>query len=197
MSRQALSLLAGAAVAVFLAACGGGGNGTSGSQGGEAAKITHEQWMAVSTDSTKDEVTGKLGKPQTATTYSGLTDSVSYQGPPGVIATFTFDPDTGKFMSKDWVESTHSKTTVSASEFARVSNGMTEQQVENLLGVPSLREEYLTTGTISGTGQSITPGTLQRCVWYVWTPNSPNAASVCFDQAGKVNQTQHTSPAPA
>jgi outer membrane protein assembly factor BamE (lipoprotein component of BamABCDE complex) len=197
MSRQALSLLAGAAVAASLAACGGGGNGTSGTQSGEAAKITHAQWTAVSTDSTKDQVIGELGKPQSEHVYPGLTDSISYQGPPGVGATFTFDPDNGKFKSKDWMEQTYSKTTVGAAQFGRVSNGMTEQQVESLLGVPRLREEYLTTGTFGASGQEVTPNTLDRCIWYEWTPNSQYAASICFDQAGKVNQAQHTTPAPA
>ena len=141
-------------------------------------------------DATKEQVLGKFGDPQYETEYAGLTDSVNYATTSvDTTATFSFDTDSEKLKSKNWSETTGSEVKIDAAGFGKVSNGMTEQRVEKILGLPFQREDEVSTFTVGRFGKAPI-GTLPHCIWYGWA-HSPYAATVCFDRAGKVERKQH------
>jgi hypothetical protein len=199
------ALAAAAALTLTLAACGGGDDDDSGDGGGGGGtgKITRQQWESVDLDATKDEVLDEFGDPRDEAEYEGMTYTANYAatdsqygGDVGAAVAFTFDPDSSEFVSKEWMETFDPHATIDASLFAKVSNGMSEEQVESILGQPAIITDGVTTLSFGVSGESVEPGVPEHCLSYVWR-NSDFAASVCFDESGKAISKDHSTANPA
>jgi outer membrane protein assembly factor BamE (lipoprotein component of BamABCDE complex) len=197
------ALAAFAALTLTLAACGGGDDGDSGDgDGGGGGKVTREQWESVELDATKDEILDEFGEPLSEAEYEGLSYTASYAGDPqyggdgDAGVDFTFNPESGEFNTKSWTETFDSSATIDAGLFAKVSNGMTQDQVESALGQPGVVQDGVTTLSFGVSGQEVEPGTREHCLFYPWR-NSDFAGSVCFDESGKAISKDHSTANPA
>ena len=188
-----LALVTCSALALGLAACGGGGTGDGGTQqSGEQSsgdgsqvkvtRITKKQWLAVPLGATKEEVVAEFGEPGEEG-QAGEIDHIQYTLTPNadVYVGFAFDIETGRLEDKTWTVEPGGDNPIGAALYRRVANGMTEAQVLQVLGVPWSRDDAVSSYTVAERG-AVRPGTLQRCFIYTGI-----TATICFDQAGKVH----------
>lgn len=178
--------------AIVLAGCGGGGDGDTrqgdeadgGGSGVKIAKITKKQWLAVPLGVTEDEVVAKFGEPGKRG-QEGEINRFSYWLDPDLesYVGFTFDTETHRLEDKSWTVETSDSRPIRKAQYRQVTNGMTEAQVTKVLGVPWERIDDVSSYTVAERSVAA-PGTLQRCFIYTGI-----TATICFDQAGKVNYT--------
>jgi outer membrane protein assembly factor BamE (lipoprotein component of BamABCDE complex) len=195
--RSLLTAFVSLGLILALASCGGGGTTTvtvSGQEGGEIAEggvdvseMTKQQWLGVKLGSSKEEVIEQVGNP---TSESDLGDLVnlSYSLASPDDASVGFALEDGELVSKVWQEFSYTEGTISAAKYAKVEDGMTEQQVEEALGAPYERSDEFSSYSEPAMGQN-PPGTLQRCLIYQTRQESQRAYEVCFGTAGGVNWT--------
>jgi hypothetical protein len=148
-------------------------------QAGRAShRITRTQWASIPLGISKAQTIERLGKKpfRQQTTKDGA--HIHYYAAGANSATFYFRKASGKLWLRTWLVAFDARNPIGLAAYRSIRTGMTQRQVQHLLGPPRMREDevYRFYGTIlSKFGQAS-----RRCTFYTWAPNPDKMARFCF-----------------
>lgn len=154
----------------------------------DVVEMTKEKWQAVDLGATREEIIDQVGEPTSESEDDDLvTLTYVLTSPSGTMVGFGIEG--GELRDKKWDETTYTGGEISAAEYEKVEDGMTESEVEGLLGSPSTRTDEVTDYSLGPSMGKNPSGTLQRCFVYKSTQESGGVYEICFSTDGKVNWT--------